>query len=67
MTWPPRVWLAMGVAVVLVVLLIGVTTMPWYRRLPLAPGTRRLIVASVMLFLVVLLAVVVFLVPAYWD
>jgi len=49
------------------VLLIGVTTMPWYRRLPLAPGTRRLIVASVMLFLVVLLAVVVFLVPAYWD
>jgi len=51
--------------VVLVVLLIG--AIPWYRQLPVAPGTRRLIVASVVLFLVVLLAVVVFLVPAYWD
>ena len=65
MTWPPRVWLAMGVAVVLVVLLIG--AIPWYRQLPVVPGTRRLIVASVVLFLVVLLAAVVFLVPAYWD
>ena len=67
MTWPPRVWLAMGVAAMLVVLLIGVIAIPWYRQLPLAPGTRRLIVASVVLFLVVLLAAVVFLVPAYWD
>ena len=65
MTWPPRVWLAMGVAVVLVVLLIG--AIPWYRQLPVAPGTRRLIVASVVLFLVVLLAAVVVLVPAYWN
>ena len=67
MTWPPRVWLAMGVVVMIVVLLIGVIAIPWYRQLPLAPGTRRLIVASVVLFLVVLLAAVVFLVPAYWD
>ena len=65
MTWPPRVWLAMGVAMVLVALLIG--AIPWYRQLPVAPGTRRLIVASVVLFLVVLLAAVVVLVPAYWD
>jgi hypothetical protein len=67
MTWPPRVWLAMGVVVVLVALLIGVTAIPWYRQLPVAPGTRRLIVASVALFLLALLAAVVFLVPAYWD
>ena len=67
MTWPPRVWLAMGVAAMLVVLLIGVTAIPWYRQLPVAPGIRRLIVASVVLFLVVLLAAVVVLVPAYWD
>ena len=51
----------------LVVLLIGVTAIPWYRQLPLPPGTRILIVASVVLFLMVLLAAVVFLVPAYWD
>ena len=67
MTWPPRVWLAMAVIAVLIALLIGVTTIPWYRKLPLAAGTRRLIVASVVLFLVALLATVVFLVPAYWD
>ncbi len=67
MTWPPRVWLAMGVAVVLVVLLFGVTAIPWYRQLPLSRGIRRLITASIVVFLLTLLGAVVFLVPAYWD
>lgn len=67
MTWPPRVWLAIGVAVVLVVLLIGVTAIPWYRELGLSRGIRRLITALIVVFLLTLLGAVVFLVPAYWD
>jgi len=30
-----------------VVLLIGVTAIPWYRQLPLAPSTRRHILTGI--------------------
>jgi hypothetical protein len=67
MTWPPRVWLAMGVVVVLIMLLLGVIATPWYRQLPLSRGSRRLMTAAIVVFLLTLLGAVVFLVPAYWD
>jgi hypothetical protein len=67
MTWPPRTIFAVSVAVLLVILLLGAIATPWYRRLPLARGTRVLVVASVIIFLLVLTAWVVFIVPIYWD
>jgi hypothetical protein len=66
MTWPPRTILAVSVVVVLIVLVLGATFLPWYRRLPLSRAGRRVAVACVITVLLVLIATVFFL-PVYWD
>jgi hypothetical protein len=66
MTWPPRTVLAVSVVVILILLVIAVTFLPWYRQLPLSRGWRRLAVACVVFFLLALIAWV-FLLPVYWD
>ena len=67
MTWPPRTILVVSLAMLLIILLVAVTILPWYRQLPLSRGGRLLVVASVIIGLLILRACVVFLVPVYWD
>jgi hypothetical protein len=67
MTWPPRTIFAVSVAVLLGILLLAAIAVPWYRRLPLPRRGRRLVVALAVVFLLVLIAGVVFIVPVYWD
>lgn len=66
MTWPPRTILAVSVVVVLILLLLAVTFLPWHRQLPLSRAGRRIAVACVAIFLLVLIAWVLLL-PVYWD
>ena len=66
MAWPPRTILAVSVVVILIYLVAAATLRPWYRRLPLTPRGRRVVVTCVVTFLLVLIAVVFFL-PVYWD
>jgi hypothetical protein len=66
MTWPPRTIFAVSVLVLLVVLLLAATFLPWYRQLPLSRTLRRVVVACVIMVLLVLIAWVFF-VPVYWD
>ena len=67
MTWPPRTILAVSVAALLIIVVLAATALPWYRRLPLSRGGQRLVVASVVTFLLILTAYVLFIVPIYWD
>jgi formate-dependent nitrite reductase membrane component NrfD len=62
MTWPPRTILALSVAVLLVLLLIAATAIPWYRRLHISPNGQRIIVPSAIISLLTLIACVAFLV-----
>jgi hypothetical protein len=66
MTWPPRTIFAVSVLVLLVVVLLAATFLPWYRQLPLSRTVRRVVVACVIMVLLVLIAWVFF-VPVYWD
>jgi len=67
MTWPPRTILPVSVAVLLVILVLAATALPWYRQLPLPRGGRRLLVTSVIIVPLILIACVLFIVPIYWD
>jgi uncharacterized membrane protein len=67
MTWPPRTIFPVSVVVLLVILVLAAIAIPWYRRLGLSRGTRRLLLASVIVFLLVVIGYVVVVVPAYWD
>jgi hypothetical protein len=66
MTWPPRTIFAVSVLVLLVVVLLAATFLPWYRQLPLSRTVQRVVVACVIMVLLVLIAWVFF-VPVYWD
>jgi hypothetical protein len=67
MTWPPRTIFAVSVAVLLIILVLAAIATPWYRRLGLSRGTRRFVVGSVIVFLLVVVAYVIVVVPAYRD
>ena len=67
MTWPPRTILAVSLVAALLVLLGVTVVVPWYRRLPISPGGRRLVATGVVVFLLLLIAGIVFIVPTYWD
>lgn len=66
MTSPPRTIFAVSVVILLVVLLLAATFLPWSRQLALSRAGRRVVVACAIIALLVLIAWVFF-VPGYWD
>ena len=56
----------MSVIVVLVVLLLAATFLPWYRELSVSKAGRRAVVPIVIIVLLILIAWIFF-IPVYWD
>jgi branched-subunit amino acid transport protein len=68
MRFPPRVMLAVVVAVVLAALAAwAVVRLPYVRGLAPTASQRRLLALVVAVFFALLSAWVVFVLPAYWD